>query len=180
MGPAQTDRSLSLYQRVNLLPGSWGQVVKWIQRIHSKTCPQDLISVRLGETDGHWIWAGGKQPKKWGKKKGQASWRSLPFVVFVLTYNDHEWAANRTFIYFSTTLTLLLPILTIVHPVKNNGKVLDILGKCVSLQRKRCETAHARQLMQASLLLLTRSFALEEIVKQGIWNEHKSLITSVK
>ena len=87
---------------------------------------------------------------------------------------SREW----TIIYFSFIDSF--PILMMVHPVKNKGKVLDILGKCVSLQRKRCETAHARQLMQASLLSLTRSFALEEIVKQGIWNEHKSLITSVK
>ncbi len=86
---------------------------------------------------------------------------------------SREW----TIIHFSFIDSF--PILMMVHH-KKQRKVLDILGKCVSLQRKRCETAHARQLMQASLLSLTRSFALEEIVKQGIWNEHKSLITSVK
>ena len=40
---------------------------------------------------------------------------------------SREW----TIIHFSFIDSS--PILMMVHPVKNNGKVLDILGKCVSL-----------------------------------------------
>ena len=50
--------------------------------------------------------------------------------------------------------------------------------KCVPLQPKGCETAHARQLMHASLLSLNRSFGTRIFTQIRIYHGNSSITGS--